>query len=135
MNNRSLPAVLAIVVLLIATCLTVVFVTDYYTTYGSQFSNAIYETTGRLPLSGTKALDAESVQFGIERTKALTEFTVTSDEDISYGLSRYSLPVAISPVNSGSGGSSVNGLPVTGERETEIIYVVYSESLTKSGGF
>jgi hypothetical protein len=129
------PTVLAIVVLLIVTCLTVVFITDYYSTYGGLFSNAIYETTGRLPLSGTKALDAESVQFGIERAKALAEFTVTSAEDINYGLSKYSLPDAISPDNTSSDDSRVDsGVPVPGERETEIIYVVYSESLTKSGG-
>lgn len=136
MKNRSLPAVLAIVVLLIVTCLTVVFVSDYYSAYGDQFSNAIYETTGRLPLSGTKAQDAESVRFGIERTKALSEFTVTSAEDISYGLSRYSQPGVPLPNTTGSDDSSVgSGFSVPVESETDIIYVVYSESLVKSGGF
>ena len=122
MKNKSLPAVFAIVLLLILTCLTVVFVADYYSAFGDQFSNTIYETNGRSPLYGTKALDAESVQFGIERAEALKEFP------------RYSLPVVITPDNSSDAGS---GIPVPDDRtdrDPEILYVVYCESL-KSGGF
>lgn len=141
MKNKTLPAILAVTVLLfILTALTIVFVGDYYSAYGKYGDNgSLYD--GRSPIYSTKAMDTEAVQYSIERTKALQEFNVIGSDDIStfdYELSRYSLPEAEKSAVAGSTGPNRYERvdPEGGaEANTEILYVIYSESLTESGGY